>query len=168
MCEAAQAYCSLIDEEVDQGTQEGNAAFAHRLLTALTDAVAAALRLPEIDPSDADSPVDVSHEQWHACYRRIGQRIGPGAGYYWEASYPFAVDEAQAGVGLGDLVDDLADVWRDLENGLLALDAGMSLNDVQWQWRQDYWTHWGHHAAGATRALLLHLTGRGHPSPPGT
>ena len=165
MREAARAYCSLVGEEDDQGSRDEDAAFAHRLLTALADAVASALRLPDVEPSDAESPVAVSHEQWHACHRRIGQRIGAGAGCYWEASYPFAEDEAQAGVGLGDLVDDLADVWRDLENGLLALDAGMSLNDVQWQWRQDYWTHWGHHAAGATRALLLHSTDRGHPSP---
>ncbi len=166
MREAAQAYCSLIEDSDEEGHQGDGTAYAHQLLTALSDAVAAAVRLPEIEPSDADSPVSITQEQWRACYQRIGRLTGPWAGYYWEASYPFAIDEAAASVGLGDLSDDLADIWRDLKDGLLALEAGMSIDDVHWEWRHSYWAHWGHHAAGAMRALLLRLSDRGNPPPP--
>ncbi|WP_432545075.1 DUF5063 domain-containing protein [Kineococcus sp. SYSU DK002] len=144
MREAAQAYCFLIDEDApgeEAGAENGKTAFALRLLTALSDAVAAAVRLPEVEPSDADLPTPITHEQWLACYQRIGKLTGLKPDYYWQASSPFAADQVQADISLGDLSDDLADIWRDLKTGLLALDAGTSLHDVQWQWRQDYWTH---------------------------
>jgi len=161
---AAQAYCSLV-EDSDVGEE---AAFASQLLITLSDAVAAAVRLPEIEPGDADSPSRISQDEWQACYQRIGQLTGPWWSCYWEAFHPFALDQTGAGVGLGDLIDDLADVWRDLKDGLLALDAGLDLSDVEWEWRHGYWSHWGHHAAGAMRALLLHLSDRGQPPPRGT
>lgn len=161
MREAAEAYCSLIEDS----DASDEATFACQLLITLTAAVAAAVRLPDVEPTDAESPVAITHEEWRTCYQRIGQLTGPWAGYYWEAFHPFALREADASVGLGDLIDDLTDIWRDLKDGLLALRAGLSLDDVQWQWRQGYWGHWGRHAAGASRALLLHLTDAGHPPP---
>jgi len=161
MREAAQAYCFLL-EDSDVGE---DAVFASQLLIALSDVAAAAVRLPETEPSDAESPRKISQDEWQACYQRLGQLAGPWWSYYWEAFYPFALDQADASVGLGDLIDDLADVWRDLKNGLLALDAGLDLSDVEWGWRHGYWSHWGHHAAGAMRALLLHLSDRGQPLP---
>ena len=132
MREAAEAYCSLVDD----GAVVEETAFACQLLIALSDAVAAAVRLPDIEPSDAESPREVSNEQWRARYQRIAQLTEPWWSYYWEALCPFARDQAEAGVGLGDLIDDLADIWRDLKNGLLAFEAGLDISGVEWQWRQ--------------------------------
>jgi hypothetical protein len=161
MREAAETYCSL----VESSTTSDERVLASRLLTALGDAVSAAMRLPDVEPSGEESPLAVSDAEWRARYQHLGRLTGSWAGHYWETSHPLAPDQAGAGVGVGDLVDDLTDVWRDLEDGLLALRAGSSTSDVEWQWRQDYWSHWGHHAVSAMRVLLLHLTGRGQQPP---
>lgn len=161
MHQAAQGYCACFDPSVDTVPAGDPSAFASHLLIALGDAVAAAMRLPEVEAGEeVDSPVEVSNEQWRAMYQRIGQML-PWAGYYWEASYPFAEDEVGSGAVLGDLIDDLTDIWRDLQDGLLALGAGLAIGDVQAQWRRDYWLHWSHHALSAMRMLTLYLTERG-------
>lgn len=165
MHQAAQAYCSCFAPCAGAVPGGDQSAFASHLLTALGEVVAAAMRLPEVGAGEeVDFPVEVSHEQWHAMYQRIG-RLLPWAGYYWEVSYPFDDDEVSAGAVVGDLVDDLADVWRDLQNGLLALGEGVPPGDVQAQWRRDYWSHWAHHALSAMRMLTLHLSERGRRPP---
>ena len=49
----------------------------------------------------------------------------------------------------GWLTDDLFDIWSDLKDGLLLLDAGAKETDVVWEWRFLFWAHWGGHAVGA-------------------
>jgi len=81
MREAAQAYCCLI-ENSDVDAVRDETMFAQQVLIALSDAVAAAVRLPDVEPSDADVPRDISHEQWRACYQRIATLTGPWWSYY--------------------------------------------------------------------------------------
>jgi hypothetical protein len=61
------------------------------------------------------------------------------------------------------LADDLADIWADLKQGLLALDAGAPPEDVTWEWRLLFYAHWGRHATVALRALHARLAERGGP-----
>ena len=53
---------------------------------------------------------------------------------------------------IGDLADDVADIYRDLSAGLALVDAGHAL-EAQWELRFSFLTHWGRHASGAIRAL---------------
>jgi hypothetical protein len=61
------------------------------------------------------------------------------------------------------IADDVADVWRDVKRGLLALGEGHRPDDVTWQWRFDFYSHWGRHATEALRALHARLADEGGP-----
>ena len=58
---------------------------------------------------------------------------------------------------VGDLADDLADMYRDVATGLSLFEAG-SVDDAIWQWGFNFQTHWGEHASSAIRALHHYLS----------
>jgi hypothetical protein len=53
------------------------------------------------------------------------------------------------------LFDDLADMYRDLLNGLKLWDLGgpEARKAAQWEWRWGYQYHWGEHATRAMRTI---------------
>jgi hypothetical protein len=53
---------------------------------------------------------------------------------------------------VGDIADDLADVYRDLAVGLFLYNAGHK-EEAIWQWHFDFHNHWKEHAAWAIFAL---------------
>jgi hypothetical protein len=53
---------------------------------------------------------------------------------------------------VGDVADDLADVYRDLIQGV-RLEAAGRPRDALWQWLMNFHIHWGRHAVSALRAL---------------
>ena len=55
-------------------------------------------------------------------------------------------------VTIGDLADDLADIWRDLMAGLKLYEAGQ-IEDAATEWKARFDCHWGQHAADALAAL---------------
>ncbi len=57
---------------------------------------------------------------------------------------------------VGDLADDLVEMYRDLAVGLHLHDAGF-VDDALWQWGFGFQTHWGEHASSAIRALHCYL-----------
>ena len=56
---------------------------------------------------------------------------------------------------VGLISDDLADIWRDVKEGLLEIDRGKETSTMEavWHWRFSFETHWAHHVAGASAAL---------------
>ena len=52
----------------------------------------------------------------------------------------------------GSLVDDLADIYRDVGGGLRAYERG-DRAAAAWEWSFNLHSHWGAHATGAIRAL---------------
>ncbi len=59
-------------------------------------------------------------------------------------------------VPVADLADDIADVFRDLSEGL-SLYTGGHLAEAEWAMRHSYDTHWGEHAREACKVLSLWL-----------
>ncbi len=53
---------------------------------------------------------------------------------------------------IGDIRDDLADIYGDLWHGLQALDRGDGVYAAGY-WRESYVQHWGHHASAAMYAM---------------
>ena len=53
---------------------------------------------------------------------------------------------------VGDLYDDLADIYGDLWEGIQALKAGEKTEALS-LWVTSYFFHWGHHASAALKAL---------------
>jgi hypothetical protein len=58
---------------------------------------------------------------------------------------------------VGDLADDLVDIYRDVSAGLAFHDAGR-VDDAIWQWGFNFQIHWGKHASSAIRALHCYLS----------
>jgi hypothetical protein len=58
---------------------------------------------------------------------------------------------------VGDLADDLVDIYRDVAVGLSLYDAG-SAEDAIWHWGFNFQIHWGKHASSAIRALHCYLS----------
>ena len=52
----------------------------------------------------------------------------------------------------GDVIDDLADIYKDLKFGLWYLSKGSEVDDV-FLWRFNLGVHWARHAMGAMYAL---------------
>jgi hypothetical protein len=57
---------------------------------------------------------------------------------------------------LGDLADDLADIFAEVDAGLRRYEAGRQ-TDAVWEWGFYLVHHWGEHATSAIRALHCYL-----------
>ena len=57
---------------------------------------------------------------------------------------------------VGDLSDDLSDIFRDVTCGLRAFDKG-DLDNAMWEWQFGLAHHWGAHATAAIRVLHMWL-----------
>ena len=57
-----------------------------------------------------------------------------------------------AEVSIGNIDDDIIDIYRDIKRGLIAYDAGHQ-RDAQCFWIHSFESHWGAHAANAISAL---------------
>jgi hypothetical protein len=71
---------------------------------------------------------------------------------YYRSVDPFPI-ESEDEPSVGSLADDLADIWRDVTEGLLALEIGSPEADVIFHWRYLLDVHWGRHAVDALAAL---------------
>jgi len=143
----ARNYCAwaLSIEEGDQG-----AATALRRIVALYQA---ALRLPPCGVEGTrDDPLDFGTDERElvraACARLPLQ-------YYSEQFDPLAISSTEEPT-IGDIADDIADIFRDVRNGLWYFDTGR-LPDAAWEWAFGFQSHWGRHAAGAIRILHAYL-----------
>lgn len=153
----AEQYCSLIERAASLKQEE----FAAQLTASLAALLSAAARLPDATPTDTDLPDRPSHEQWSERFAEVQTALGEWEAY-WTTLAPYG-EEAEEAVML-PLGDDLADIWRDLRQGLLALEDGASPEDVVWEWRFGFYSHWGRHATEALRALHARLAEQGGPS----
>lgn len=69
---------------------------------------------------------------------------------YWEVFDPTKDSEAIR----GSLADDIADVYRDIKEGLGCQDLDLALQgDAIWEWRVGFYSHWGKHAIDALRTI---------------
>lgn len=70
--------------------------------------------------------------------------------YYWDFLRPFELNEKEA--TMGDLADDLTDIYFDLKTGA-SLYQAKQFNAAETYWRHHFDIHWGKHAASAINAL---------------
>jgi hypothetical protein len=113
-----------------------------RLLSRL---YAAAMDLPEVEVgSETYEDIPVSELP-----PSLGEKVG--AQYYWTVFNPITENETV----VGDLLDDLGDIHKDLRRGLVLWDRGTPefQADAAWRWRFSFGTHWGKHALEALTAL---------------
>ncbi|SEG18156.1 protein of unknown function [Bryocella elongata] len=142
--ELAQAYCKALEVGAELSI----------LRTHLLKLYVAAVSLPAIPCGPAPTR-DITHDEAMGIFRLIGKKLP--IDYYWDTFQPLA-DPPELAIA-SSLVDDLTDIWRDLKNGLLALENADAAAErgVWWNWRFSFYSHWGHHAIGALRVLHDYL-----------
>lgn len=138
----AREYCTWA-ETAPPASPAQEAATARRLLSRL---YACVLDLPVVEAGALDAP-GVSLEAWKSVFKRFGALP---VNYYSECFNPTAVPPEAPCVG--DVADDLADIWRDLKGGLWLFDQG-HVDAAVYEWNESFEIHWGRHAASALFVL---------------
>lgn len=157
----ARAYCDLIDS-LERGGPEGRDLFL-RLEVLLADLHAAAVRLPMTDGAEEEVDAGVSQEAWE----EVGKRISLATGDIIQRLVDYFLNRSDSNEDVVRAMyvwDDLADIYRDLSDGLALWDRGTDNARAAacWAWRFHYEIHWGQHLfiAGLTvheALVLLHL-----------
>ena len=143
LVQTAREFCAWCKSEPGPESQEGQE--AHSLLARL---YSQALDLDAPAHYDIDiEPDKVGDDEWKAVYARAAALPFQYYSSYFDPSTVPPEDHE-----IGDLSDDIADIYRDLSAGLALVDAGHEA-EAQWEFRFSFLTHWGRHASGAIRAL---------------
>jgi hypothetical protein len=141
----ARRYCRWA--EAAPGEPRAEILLARQLLAALQYA---RLMLPESAVGGDHETSAVPHQHWQAIRQRFG--VLP-IDEYSEVYDPFSDEPAVT----ASVADSLADIDRDLRQGLELYDAG-ALSEAAWHWRVLHGVHWGRQLLGAQRAIHAWLT----------
>lgn len=116
---------------------------------------AAALALPSRDAENSNGLPDLLQPQAD----RAKANLLPFLGWYYREYFdphPTLTDESC----MGDVGDDLLEIYRDVRRGLIAFDNG-EVGDAAWHWSFLHRMHWGRHAVGGLFALhCMHVSKR--------
>jgi len=155
----AQQFCALVDSvpRLDRGE------LLVRLYRLLPQLISEAIALPNVELGDDGDQAEgtrksappaksrLSHEQWTELYNRLRETLGD-CDLYWQVFDPTKDNEAIH----GSLADDVADIYRDLKEGLDDIHLARS-EDAIWEWRLGFSSHWGKHAIDSLRTIHFRL-----------
>lgn len=148
---AARQFTEVVeDEKIDK---EDFYKLAH---IALVDLYAAGHRLEAIDLkySNPDTNFkDLEEELFKAKNTNLISSLGQDC-FYWEVFDPTYEKENEPVQGW--LVDDFADIYRDLKtelNKIYNIKSDEAIEDALWQLKFGFFHHWGNHCVDAMRAL---------------
>jgi len=137
------------------GSESSGTMLARVALRRMVALYAAALELPQ----PWSEGVSAKHPSEPALAERLEALRERAAAiplqYYSEIFSPLVLPPEEPVVG--DLADDLLDIYRDVAVGLALYEAG-GVEDAIWQWAFRFQTHWGEHASSAIRALHCYLS----------
>lgn len=138
--ERAAAFCAWVASAPSDEVSEARALRQH-----LAMLIAGALALPRVPYGqyDAEQP---GKQEWD----RVFKRAASLPFNYYSGTDPLEVPTDV--VTIGDLADDVADIWSDLMAGLRVYEEGRK-NDAAIEWRARFDSHWGSHAADGLAAL---------------
>ena len=107
---------------------------------------ASAFALPMVDGEIYESP-KVGEGISQAIFQRFGSLP---FNYYNCIDTPHAIPARESSVG--DLADDLRDIYVDLKSGLFFYDAG-DVEQAVLEWKSSFHFHWGQHAVNVLYVL---------------
>lgn len=150
----ARVFCDLLEKDVAD-----RKVWLRQLLGALADLFAAAhhLPVPDIDPASTypAGKFEFTRAEYQALFHRIGSILDDERFYSYSFD-PGTLPDSPQPPEVGDLADDLADIYRDVKPGLRAWDANVEdyLADTVFDWKEPlFGSHWGRHAVDALRVL---------------
>ena len=151
----AERFCSA----VDSASNLDRAEFVTRIYRILPKLIDEAISLPNVQSSDSDykkSSTRIRLQEWERLYDLLKEKLGE-----WDR-YRQVFDPTQDNEAIfGSLADDVADIYRDLKDGL-------ALNETErrepenaiWEWRLAFQSHWGKHAIDALLTIHVLLQNR--------
>jgi hypothetical protein len=131
---AARRFVEFVEESEAHSPEP----FVREIQPRLLDVYANGISLHSGEPTDdAEPPTSITTDEWWSLFRRLQRQLGP---------FDSVVE--------GSLADDIADIYRDLRDGFVAYDSG-DVGEAVWNWRTEFDSHWGRHAARAIYALQV-------------
>lgn len=141
----AAVYCSVIERRSELSRDE----LVARTHPVIAQLYSAALELPDREPSTVETRRStLSSQEWMALFTSLRDQLKD-----YDAFGPDATESRRSDEG--SLADDLADIYRELRDGL----AGWNntdptrQGDAVWDWRFGFLVHWGDHALSAMRTM---------------
>lgn len=149
----ADRFCSIVDSapSLDRNTFVSQ---VHRVLPKLIDE---AIGLQDVEPTDNHEGTNWAArqkmEEWNRLYSSLKEKLGE-----WDL-YRQVFDPTQDAEAIhGSLADDLADIYRDLKEGVVLKETYRTWpQDLIWEWRLAFYSHWGKHAMDALLAIHFRL-----------
>jgi hypothetical protein len=139
---AARAFCLWAEAPAGEASRD-----IRRALELLSELYAAALGIPP-SSTEGDEPTSRIDE---TAWSRVQDRFAAlPFQWYSEAADPLEVPAEETAVG--DLAEDLAEIYEDVSEGLRLFDAGRE-GEAARTWGLFFSSHWGRHAASAIRAI---------------
>ena len=138
---SAEKFCEWVESEQHSLME------ARQLLLDLMATIPSLQHFRDAGTSEADFPRR-GFDGWERDYRTFS---GLPFQCYQKIFDPHCLDSADEPV-LGDLYDDLADIYGDLWHGLQAYQSG-DLEEAISLWVDSYFSLWGGHASYALRAI---------------
>jgi hypothetical protein len=161
-CAVGQQFCSA----VESASKLDRASLLTEVYRVLPRLINEAILLPIIESTDEDDATEeeqlascarvrMTDEQWGQLYGLLKEKLGDWD-LYWQVFDPTTDKEASC----GSLADDIADIYRDLKEGLVLSERNLvQPEDVIWNWRILYYSHWGKHAIDALLTIHFRLQG---------
>jgi hypothetical protein len=153
----ARTFCDVVDAAPLLDRSE----LLVQIYQTLPQLIGEGIRLPSVELSDNEDPEEetrksqlrakarLREEQWRQLYDALKEKLGDWD-LYWQVFDPTKDQEAI----YGSLADDIADIYRDLNEGLILNDVQlMPPQDNVWEWRLGFYSHWGKHAIDALRVI---------------
>ena len=152
--DAVQRYCGVVRAH----TVGSLGRFLREIEPALSWLYGAAADLPEVAPDTEEPPEPgAARDEYQRLQGSLAALLGRYDPYR-EIFDPSDPDDREPVQSL--LSIDLVEILEDVEYGRSLMDPNQRISpaDVLWQWRFDFATHWGRHAATALRVVssLLH------------
>ena len=144
----ATEFCAFVESSNELTPTQ----FIHRARRLIPQLYLCGLSLPRLDPTELDSPREITHEEWDLTCRSLQQCLSK-YDFYWKIFDPGELNVKDP-VNT-QLSDDLADIWRDLKNGLIHWESASEAlrQQIVWEWRKTFDIHWSAHAVDALRVL---------------
>jgi len=154
---AASEFCGAVDSASALDRVE----LLSRLYEILPRLIHQGIGLPSLSWSDGYTREEtkqtrMKEAEWWQLYELLKEKLGDWD-LYWQVFDPTKDSEAIR----GSLADDIADIYRDVKEGLDLHDPDLALQqDAICGWRVLYYSHWGQHAINAlyTIHFLLEST----------
>ncbi|PCJ96018.1 MAG: hypothetical protein COA45_11505 [Zetaproteobacteria bacterium] len=143
-------YCTWSESKARTETEEVKTA-----IKLLANLYANVLAMPNDNLCEDIDGSRISDEEWNVVFKRFGALP---FNFYSTFFSPHKLSSDEHCVG--DLADDLADIYRDLKCGHELYERG-HVKEAFREWKQSFNMHWGRHLSSALNALHAYADDEG-------